>query len=107
MIKQFDFGGRLASLYEKFFAEEVDALLITKIPNVTYFSGFQGDSSALFIGRNFLKLITDGRYTAQAITQAKNFTLVEQTEGLYKKIVDEIKLSGHDVRRTQLLEKRN
>ena len=94
MTKQFDFGGRLASLYEKFFAEEIDALLITKIPNVTYFSGFTGDSSALFIGRNFLKLITDGRYTAQAITQAKNFTLVEQTEGLYKKIVDEIKLSG-------------
>ena len=94
MNTNFNFGGRIANLYEKLFAEEVDALLITKVPNVTYFSGFQGDSSALFIGRNFLKLITDGRYREQAITQAKNFTLVEQTEGLYKKIVDEIKLSG-------------
>ena len=85
---------RLINLYEKFSAEEVDALLITKIPNVTYFSGFQGDSSALLIGKNFRKLITDGRYTEQAIQQAKNFTLVEQTEGLYKKIVEEIKISG-------------
>lgn len=94
MIMNFDFSGRLANLYEKISAEEVDALLITKVANVTYFSGFRGDSSVLFVGKNFRKLITDGRYTAQAITQAKNFTLVEQTEGLYKKIVEEIKISG-------------
>ena len=85
---------RLINLLEKISAEEVDAILITKIPNVTYFSGFRGDSSALFIGKNFRKLITDGRYLEQAVTQAKNFTLVEQTEGLYKKIVEEIKISG-------------
>ena len=85
---------RLINLYEKMSAEDVDALLITKISNVNYFSGFSGDSSALLIGKNFRKLITDGRYMEQAIIQAKNFTLVEQTEGLYKKIVDEIKISG-------------
>lgn len=94
MNKKFDFSGRFARLQEKISAEEVDAVLITKIPNVTYFSGFDGDSSALFIGKNFRKLITDGRYIEQAVTQAKNFTLIEQTEGLYKKIVDEIKISG-------------
>ena len=86
---------RLINLQEKISAEEVDAILITKIPNVTYFSGFRGDSSALFIGKNFRKLITDGRYVEQAAAQAKNFTLVEQTEGLYKKIVEEIKISGY------------
>ena len=85
---------RLIRLQEKLSAEEVDAVLITKVPNVTYFSGFRGDSSALLIGRNFRKLITDGRYVEQAITQAKDFTLVEQTEGLYKKIIEEIKISG-------------
>ncbi len=85
---------RLICLKEKISAEEVDALLVTKIPNVTYFSGFRGDSTALFIGENFLKLITDGRYMNQARQQTKNFALVEQTEGLYKKIVEEIKSSG-------------
>ena len=87
-------NGRLIKLLEKISAEKVDAVLITKIPNVTYFSGFRGDSSALFIGKNFRRLITDGRYLEQAAAQAKNFQIVEQTEGLYKKIVDEIKISG-------------
>jgi len=86
---------RLINLQEKISAEEVDAILVTKIANVTYFSGFRGDSSALFIGKNFRKLITDGRYVEQAAAQAKNFTLVEQTEGLYKKIAEEIKISGY------------
>ena len=66
---------RLINLYEKMSVEEVDAILITKIPNVNYFSGFQGDSSALLIGKNFRKLITDGRYTEQARREAKNFRL--------------------------------
>lgn len=89
----FDFSDRLARLYDKLAAEEVDALLITKLANVTYFSGFRGDSTALLIGKDIRKLITDGRYVEQAVREAKNFTLVEQTEGLYKKIVDELKIS--------------
>ena len=90
-MNNFDFSGRLANLYEKLSAEEVDALLITKVPNVTYFSGFRGDSSALLVGKNFRKLITDGRYTQQAKQETKNFQIVEQTEGLYKKLVEELK----------------
>ena len=94
MEKHFDFATRLANLYEKISAEEVDALLVTKVANVTYFSGFRGDSSALFVGKNFRELVTDGRYIEQAKTQAKNFSVVEQAEGLYKKLVEEIKSSG-------------
>lgn len=94
MNTNFDFSDRLLRLYDKIAAEEVDAILITKPVNVTYFSGFRGDSSALLIGKNIRKLITDGRYTEQAVLQAKNFTLVEQTEGLYKKIVEELKISA-------------
>ena len=33
---------RLINLNTKLAAEEVDAVLITKVPNVTYFSGFRG-----------------------------------------------------------------
>lgn len=90
-MNNFDFSGRLANLYEKISAEEVDALLVTKVPNVTYFSGFRGDSSALLVGKNFRKLITDGRYTEQAKQETKNFQIVEHTEGLYKKLVEELK----------------
>ena len=94
MSTNFDFSERLVKLYEKISSEELDALLVTKAANVNYFSGFRGDSTALFIGKNFRKLITDGRYSEQAQRQTKNFALVEQTEGLCKKIVDEIKSSG-------------
>ena len=94
MNTDFDFNGRLACLNDKISAEEVDAVLITKDANVTYFSGFLGDSAALFVGDNFRKLVTDGRYTEQAKRQSKNFQIVEHTDGLYKKIVDEIKSSG-------------
>lgn len=90
----FNFSGRLANLYDKLHAEEVDALLVTKPANVTYISGFHGDSTALLIGRNFRRLVTDGRYVEQARREVKNFALVEQTEGLYKKLVDEIKSAG-------------
>ena len=94
MNAQFDFTERLANLYDKLQAEQVDAILITKAANVTYFSGFRGDSSALLIGKNFRHLVTDGRYVEQAKRQAKNFALVEQTDGLFKKLVDEIKSAG-------------
>lgn len=90
-MNNFDFSGRLANLYEKISVEEVDALLVTKVPNITYFSGFRGDSSALLVGKNFRKLITDGRYTEQAKQETKNFQIVEHTEGLYKKLVEELK----------------
>ena len=90
----FDFSGRLMNLYDKLAAEEVDAFLITKPVNVNYFSNFRGDSTALLIGKNFRQLVTDGRYLEQANRQAKNFAVIEQTEGLYKKLVDVIKNTG-------------
>lgn len=86
----FDFTERLAKLYEKLSAEEVDALLISKAVNVSYFSGFRGDSTALLVGKNFRMLLTDGRYIEQARREAKNFHVVDQTEGLYKKISEEL-----------------
>ena len=94
MDTNFDFAERLINLYEKISAEEVDALLITKAPNVTYFSGFRGDSSALLIGKNIRKLITDARYIEQARREAKNFQIVKQEEGIHKKISEELKASG-------------
>ena len=85
---------RLKNLYKKLDAEEIDAVIIYKAANVFYFSGFRGDSTILLIGKNFCKLITDARYTEQAKLQTKNFEIVEQTEGLFKKLIEEIKSFG-------------
>ena len=87
----FNFSARLANLLKKISADEVDAVLISKAANLFYFSGFRGDSAVLLIGKNFRKLITDARYTEQASKQTTNFEIIKQTEGLYKKIEEEIK----------------
>lgn len=44
---------------------EVDALLVVGVSNVTYLTGFSGDSSALLIGPNVRVLISDSRYQTQ------------------------------------------
>lgn len=85
---------RLKNLCNKIIAEEIEAVLITKPANLFYFSGFRGDSTILFISKNFCKLITDGRYTEQAKLQTSNFEIIKHTDGLLKKIVDEIKNSN-------------
>ena len=91
---EFNFSARLAKLLRKISDEQVDAILISKPENLFYFSGFNGDSSVLFISKNFCKLITDGRYTEQAERQAKNFEVIRHTEGLFVKLAEEVKNSA-------------
>src|SRR5216684_2124860 len=45
--------------------EDLDALLITNPVNVTYLTGFNGDSSYLILGRERTVLISDPRYSQQ------------------------------------------
>lgn len=44
---------------------EVDAMLVTGVSNVSYLTGFSGDSSALLIGPSVRVLISDSRYQTQ------------------------------------------
>jgi Xaa-Pro aminopeptidase len=60
-----DFAGRrdrLRKLLEKFGA---DALLVTSTPNVTYLTGFTGDSSYLLVTHQSQVMISDGRFPTQ------------------------------------------
>lgn len=45
--------------------EQLDALLISHPVNVSYLTGFSGDSSYLLLGKQQSKLISDGRFTEQ------------------------------------------
>jgi len=45
--------------------EKLDALLINNPTNVTYLTGFSGDSSALLLGERRGILVSDGRFTEQ------------------------------------------
>jgi Xaa-Pro aminopeptidase len=46
-------------------AEELDAVLVSSPTNVTYLTGFTGESSYLVLGRDQTVLVSDGRFTAQ------------------------------------------
>jgi len=45
--------------------DRLDAVLITSETNVSYLTGFSGDSSWLVVGRDHAVLLSDGRYTVQ------------------------------------------
>jgi Xaa-Pro aminopeptidase len=44
----------------------LEGFFTASIPNITYLTGFKGDSSRLLVSQNRAVLITDGRYTEQA-----------------------------------------
>ena len=77
---------RLAALRAYLDEKKVNAVLISKNANLRYFSGFTGDSTVLIITRKKNILVTDGRYIEQAKRESPKFELVEQTEGLWKKV---------------------
>lgn len=51
-------------------AAKVDALLVTHLPDVRYLCGFTGSNAALLLTGGRAVLFTDGRYVAQAKTEA-------------------------------------
>ena len=73
--------------------QDLDALLINKLVHLHYFSGFRGDDSALLIFKDRALLITDSRYTEQAVAEAPDFEIVCQKDGLWKKVSECVKES--------------
>ena len=60
-----NFAKRRAMLCRKLRQQRLDAMLVTGEINVTYLSGFTGDSSFLFLTPKQVVLISDSRYTTQ------------------------------------------
>lgn len=60
------YAQRVQTLRKRLVAINVDALVITHLPNVFYLSGFTGDSAALLVDEHRIALLTDGRFTVQA-----------------------------------------
>ena len=60
-----NFAKRRAMLCRKLRQQRLDAMLVTGEINVTYLTGFTGDSSFLFLTPKQVVLISDSRYTTQ------------------------------------------
>ncbi len=64
----------------------LDGILITSMPNAFYLSGFTGDNVILLVTNNENLLITDSRYTLQAMEQSPDFKVITAKGGLIKEI---------------------
>lgn len=61
-----DHGLRRSRLAVRLAELELDALVVTRLPNVRYLTGFTGSNGQLVLGREGAVFLTDGRYEAQA-----------------------------------------
>ena len=59
------FLARREKVRETLKADEIEALLVSAATNVSYLTGFSGDSSVLVVGRERDLIISDGRFTTQ------------------------------------------
>jgi Xaa-Pro aminopeptidase len=62
-------AGRIERLQARFAAADVDALLVTHLPNVRYLTGFTGSAGMVLVGAGGAVLVSDGRYATQATEQ--------------------------------------
>jgi Xaa-Pro aminopeptidase len=70
------FARRNSALRRRLEEAGVEALVVTHPPNWFYLTGFTGDAGALVVGRHSAALITDGRFTVQARSEARRAGVV-------------------------------
>ncbi|MBB6143916.1 Xaa-Pro aminopeptidase [Silvibacterium bohemicum] len=74
-------GLRLRALRKSMAALQVEALIVTHLPDVRYLSGFTGSNAALVVTASKAVLFTDSRYIVQAKeeTQAARVVIAKQS----------------------------
>jgi Xaa-Pro aminopeptidase len=65
-----DYTGRIPRLRERV-AEQADALLVTRLVNIRYLTGFSGSAGLLLVLPDELVFVTDGRYKDQSAEQLR------------------------------------
>jgi Xaa-Pro aminopeptidase len=70
------YAGRRQRLRETLEAHGADALVVTRLVNVRYLSGFTGSNAALLVTPEAAVLATDGRYRTQAGEQSPDVQLL-------------------------------
>ncbi len=63
---------------------EVNAVLVTHLPDVRYLTGFTGSSAAVLVGAGEAILFTDGRYTEQAKAEIEGADVAVKVETVEK-----------------------
>ena len=66
-----DVGARADRVRARLADAGVDALLVTRLPNVRYLTGFTGSAGLVLLGAEAMLLVTDGRYAEQSRAQVE------------------------------------
>lgn len=82
MIRGEDFPMKLMKVRDKLHTLGLDALLVASPYNRRYLSDFTGTAGVLLVSSTGAHVIVDGRYTDQARSQAKDFTVLEHNKNL-------------------------
>jgi Xaa-Pro aminopeptidase len=72
---------RRAAAVRAFGDPGIDALLVTRLPNVRYLSGFTGSNGVLVVSEAGSVLVTDGRYELQAARESPGVRLTVTPSG--------------------------
>jgi Xaa-Pro aminopeptidase len=90
------FARRREQLARQLHAEGLDALLITSVVNVTYLTGFTGDSSHLVLTRDRALLVSDPRYTGQIADECPGLPthIRPPSQKLPEAVAEVLKLTG-------------
>jgi len=59
--------------------KNIDSVIVTIPANVTYTTGFSGDDSWAVVTTKAVYLVTDSRYTEQALAECQNCKIIERT----------------------------
>jgi len=85
---------RIKAIRRELNRKKINCLIVTKPANVTYTTGFLGDDSWAVITKAGVYLITDSRYTEQALNECPHCRIIQRTDSLAKataKLVKELK----------------
>ncbi len=90
-----DHGLRRARLAERLSALGVDALIVTRLPNVRYLTGFTGSNGQVVVAADgSARFLTDGRYAEQATHEVPGVAATEYREGYPQPLVDGCRALG-------------
>lgn len=79
---------RLARLRNFLAERQLEAVVISSLQNIAYFSGFRGDDSFVVVTPQQAAVVTDFRYIEQANKQATDCNVVEYKQSIYDSIAD-------------------
>ena len=89
---------RINALRKKFAADNIDALIITNMPQVRYLTGFTGDTGLLILTRTKSEFYADFRFGDQAKQEVKGATVTITSKDCYSAIKETPLLQGTNLR---------